>query len=200
MSRVLANGLKIRAGPSTSSENVHNEKYNSGDIINSGEAIIHNDNRYWLKYNGASGNKRYVCAWDIDGTKLIDIPLNIPGPRPGQIDNKSETGIPGIPKQNKFPNDNIKQSGCCFLSTCVKGGLSNMNQCLDCYNWCLQSGKIRADCWVSVNKEDLAKQISQKYNTPFHGDYCFQTNDKRSHFWLTQNGKEIFNSNGIGHH
>ena len=61
----------------------------------------------------------------------------------------------------------------------------------------MSSGKLRdSDCYVNCNKEQWAKEISSTYGTPYHGDYCFQNNGR--HFWLTQNGSEIYNSMGIG--
>ena len=208
MSKILAETLKARIEPSINSEIIPDCEYTKGQLLKSGDLIILNDGIYWLRYYSNSGNKKYICAWDTDGKQLIDIPPHIPGPRPNQPNPPpsflpipgSVTGLPGIPHQKEFPNENIQKWGCCFLATCVKGGLTDMNQCLDCYNWALENKKIREDCWVSLNKEILAKEISEKYNTPFHVDYYFQTNSQRNHFWLVQNNKEIFNSVKLGFH
>ena len=79
---------------------------------------------------------------------------------------------------------------------------------MDCFDWGIKSGKLEYDCYVRYNKEQWAKEIAQKYGTQwakeiaqkygtqYHEDYCFQNN--KHHFWLTQNGIEIFNSSGIG--
>ena len=48
MSRVLVNNLCIRKGPSTNAEKIPNKYYNAGEIINSGETLIKNDDRTWL--------------------------------------------------------------------------------------------------------------------------------------------------------
>ena len=200
MSRVLVNHLNVRTGPSTNAAIVAH--YDSGQTINSGEEIILNEGRYWLKYTGGSGNKRFVCAYDLDGSKFVDIPPHVPGPRPGhspqpQPSYGGETGIPGIPKQSQFPDHRIQKSGCCFLCTCVKGGLTTLGQCMDCFNWGMNSGKLRSsDCYVNCDKEQWAREISQRYGTPYHPEYKFQKNSH--HFWLTCNGREIFNSAGIG--
>ena len=201
MSRVLVNGLRVRTGPSTNTQAVAH--YDTGNIIKSGNLLILNEGRYWLRYTGGSGNPRYVCAWNNDGSQYVDVHSNIPGPRPGQRPipvpiPTGDTGVSGIPRQRNFPNKNIQESGCCFLAACVKGGLTDMNHCLDCYNWALNSGKIQANCYVKIDKNNLAAQISQRYGTQFHSDYIFQTNGR--HFWLSQNGREIFNSAGIGRH
>ena len=200
MSRVLVNSLNVRAGPSTSTQKVAH--YDAGQVINSGDLIIQNEGKYWLRYTGGSGNKRYVCMWD-NGNFYVDVPSHVPGPRPIPIPTPIPvpgpfpTGIPGIPKQKQFPDQRIRNWGCCFLCTCVKGGLTSQAQCMDCFNWGMSSGKLRNnDCFVLYNKENWAREISQRYGTPYHGDYCFQKNNH--HFWLTQNGREIFNSEGIG--
>ena len=103
MSRVLATHLNVRAGPSTNTAIV--AYYDPGQIINSGEEIIFNEGRYWLKYTGGSGNKRFVCAYDLNGSKFVEVPPNVPGPRPEKKDDRrgGETGIPGIPKQYITP-------------------------------------------------------------------------------------------------
>ena len=196
MSKVLVNSLNVRVGPSTSTEKVAH--YDAGQIINSGDLIIQNEGKYWLRYTGGSGNKRYVCMWD-NGNFYVDVPPHVPGPRPipPPPPPGRSTGIPGIPTQKQFPDQRIRNWGCCFLCTCVKGGLTSQAQCMDCFNWGISSGKLRNhDCYVQYNKENWAREISQRYGTPYHGDYCFQKNNH--HFWLTQNGREIFNSEGIG--
>ena len=76
MSRVLVNGLSVRAGPSTGSQQV--AQYNANQMINSGDAIILNEGRKWLRYTGSSGNQRYVCAINNDGSRYVDYPPNLP--------------------------------------------------------------------------------------------------------------------------
>ena len=78
MSRVLVNRLNVREGPSTSAQSLAH--YEKGDVIASGNAIIQEDGRYWLRYTGRSGNQRYVCAWDSDGSQYVDVPRHVPGP------------------------------------------------------------------------------------------------------------------------
>ena len=179
MSRVLVNNLNIRVAPSLTAETVG--FYNAGDMIMSGEELIKNEGCVWLKYQYASGKKRYICCIDKDGIKNVEI---------------SYTGILGIPKQIKFPDSRIQKYGDCFLCTCVKGGLTTYDQCMDCFNWGMSSGKLRnSDCYVNCNKEEWAKEISSRYGTPYHGDYCFQNNN--SGFWLTKEGIVIFNPYGL---
>ena len=205
MSRVLVNRLNVREGPSTNSRSLAH--YETGDIIKSGNLLIANEGRIWLRYKGGSGNDRYVCAIDNDGSVFIDVPSNVPGPRqlgntvpnsaPIPPTNNSDTGVPGIPRQRQFNDYRIQNWGCCFLCTCVKGGLTTKEQCEDCFNWGLQTNRIRSnDCYVSCNKEQWAKEIANKYGTTYHSDYIYQKNSH--HFWLVQNGVEIFNSAGLG--
>lgn len=79
MSKVLVDSLCVRSGPSTSSAKVAH--YDTGDIINSGNLIVQNEGRYWLRYTGGSGNQRYVCMWE-NGNYFVNVPQNVPGPRP----------------------------------------------------------------------------------------------------------------------
>ena len=203
MSTVKVNGLRVRSGPSTNSEAVAH--YDAGQVIKSGNLVMQNEGRWWLRYTASSGATRYICAIDSDGSVFIDVPGHIPRqqgsvpqPTPNPSSPSGPTGMPGIPKQTSFPEHGIRNWGCCFLCACVKGGLTTYQQCLDCFYWAKNSGKIRNDCYVIVGRENLARDVSNKYGTPYHSDYCFQKGPK--HFWLTRNGVEIFNSEGIGHH
>ena len=204
MSRVLVNDLKVKTNPSINAQSV--ATYNAGDVIKSGDLLIENEGRIWLRYTGASGNKRYVCVLDTNNAKYVEVPIHFQWPRcgcppfPSELPDGSITGVKGIPKQSTWAHPNIKLYGCCFLAACVKGGIRDQNTCIECYNWAISSGKIRADCFINMDKNMLAQQISQRYGTTFRGDYCFQTNSIRSHFWLACEGKEIFNSEGIGRH
>lgn len=204
MSIVNVDGLKIREGPSLNSGVVGH--YNCGDVIRSGDLLIQNEGRTWLRYYGATtGVPRFVCAKDNNGSIFINVDSNIRGGNPipspvSQCTRGGETGFSGIPLQKKFPIEGIKLYGCAFLCACVKGGLTNQDQCLQCYHWAKDTGKIRgSDCYVNIGTEKLASEIPGRFGTPFHGDFCIQRSG-RPHFWLTQNGQEIFNSAGIGYH
>ena len=197
MSKVLVNNLIVRAAQSIASEEI--AQYNAGDIINSGEELIENEERIWLRYAGQSGNKRYVMVYDKDNTPYVDVAPIIPGPRPIKLvcaPPPNPTGIPGIPIQSQFP-DHRNQNWSYFLCICVKGGLTTFDQCMNCFHWGISSGKLRAsDCYVKCDKEQWAREIAMRYCTILHLDYIFQKNNH--HYWLTQGEKEVFNSNGIG--
>ena len=79
MSNVLVNGLQEREGPSINSNVV--AKYDEGDVINLGDLLIENEGRILLRYNGRSGNKRYICTVNIDDSHIINVDANVPGPR-----------------------------------------------------------------------------------------------------------------------
>ena len=93
MSRVLVNGLNVRAGPSTSSAKVAH--YDAGDIINSGDLLMENEGRIWLRYTGGSGNHRYVCARNNDGALYVQpashIAWPVPIPAPVPVSHPSNT-------------------------------------------------------------------------------------------------------------
>ena len=197
MSKVLVNKLIVRAAPSTTSEEI--AQYNAGDIIHSGDSLIENEEGIWLRYTGQSGNKRYVMAYNKDNAQYVDVAPNIPNPfskcRGGCACGGCHYSI--LLRQNQFPDPRIQNYGCCFLCTCVKGGLTTIEQCMDCFHWGLASGKLRAnDCYINCNKEQWAREISMRYGTPYHGDYVFEKNER--HFWLRQGEREIYNSKGIG--
>ena len=109
MSKVLVNGLNVRTGPSISAGKVAH--YDAGQMINSGDLLIENEGRLWLRYTGGSGNKRYVCAINNDGSKYVDFPGHLPR-KSGEDDHRpvptGETGIAGIPKQKQFPDHRIR--------------------------------------------------------------------------------------------
>ena len=87
MSRVLVNSLNVRTGPSTNTQKVAH--YDAGQTIASGNLIIQNEGRYWLRYTGGSGNQRFVCMWE-NGQYFVDVPRGVPGPRPDDDDHKHD--------------------------------------------------------------------------------------------------------------
>jgi 3D (Asp-Asp-Asp) domain-containing protein len=109
MSRVLVNGLNVRAGPSTNTQKVAH--YDAGDIINSGNELIENEGRIWLKYLGGSGNYRYVCAINNDNSKYVEVPGHIPGPR-------TIGGGGNIPRPQNNVSDGWKLTAYCPCAQC----------------------------------------------------------------------------------
>ena len=88
-------------------------------------------------YRGASGNNRYVMINEKEGNKYVEVPERVHN-YGGECDClrfRSLTGVPDIQIQKEFPDNRIRNFGCCFLCTCVKGGLTTLEQCKDCFNW-----------------------------------------------------------------
>ena len=65
--------VKVRAGPSTSTEVV--ATYSAGETVNY-DKTVENEGRLWISYIGRSGNRRYCCARDTNGEKYIDLGNN----------------------------------------------------------------------------------------------------------------------------
>ena len=61
--------LDVKSGPSINAETI--TQYKKREIINSGDSLIKNEDKVWLRYTGGSGNKRYVCAIEKDDTKYF---------------------------------------------------------------------------------------------------------------------------------
>ena len=73
--------VKVRAGPSTSSEHV--ATYSKGESVKY-DKVVKGDGRTWISYIGGSGNRRYCCAIDKDGSQYISTkkPTAKPTPKP----------------------------------------------------------------------------------------------------------------------
>ena len=65
---VVVSELNVRASPSTSSEVV--ATYGYGDVIVY-DSIVDGDGRKWISYIGGSGNRRYVCGKDSNGSCYV---------------------------------------------------------------------------------------------------------------------------------
>ena len=88
--------------------------------------------------------------------------------------------------------------GCYFMAACVKGGLGNNNCILDAKRWAAAQGYIRdSDTLLNVDGSTLALYISQHYGTTYHNNWSIV--EGCGHYWVNnENGKEIFNSAGLG--
>ena len=73
--------VKVRAGASTSSSSVGT--YNKGESVKY-DKVVKGDGRTWISYIGGSGNRRYCCAIDKDGSQYISTkkPTAKPTPKP----------------------------------------------------------------------------------------------------------------------
>ena len=111
MSKILVNNLSVRNGPSTSAEKI--AYFDAGEIIKTGNLLILNEGRIWLRYIASSGKERYICVIDNEGSKFIDIPKNIPGPR--NLDD-----IENDPVSQSDPNSEWKLTAFCPCFICRK--------------------------------------------------------------------------------
>ena len=62
--------VKVRTGPSTSTESV--AVYATGERVKYGKTV-ENEGRLWISYIGGTGNRRYYCARDTNGEIYIDL-------------------------------------------------------------------------------------------------------------------------------
>ena len=62
--------VKVRAGPSTSTESV--AVYKQGETVKY-DKTVENEGRLWISYVGGSGNRRYCCARDTNGEVYINL-------------------------------------------------------------------------------------------------------------------------------
>jgi len=103
----------------------------------------------------------------------------------------------GLILQRNFNVNAISKSGCLFLACCYVGGLTNYDQCYEAYYWASKLNKIRGnDCYVNIDSNKLALEIAEKFGTNFKSGCTFVRG--YHHFWVEKNGKEIYNSAGIG--
>lgn len=188
--------VKVRAGPSVGS--AHVATYAAGDTVRY-DQVVTNEGRTWISYIGGSGNRRYCCAIDTDGSAYISTSGSSGGGGSGGDVFGGVTGMKYIPTQMSFAQAAIRSWGCCFLAACVKGGCTTQQQCVNVWNWAVSTGRVRgSDSWVSCGSETLARDVSSHFGLPYHSDYQIVWNCKHSHFYVFRNGRELFNSAGLG--
>ena len=189
--------VRTRSEPSLSSKHILN--FQKGDTVTY-DSVINKEGRTWISFLGNSGNRNYCCAIDIDGEVLIKCTSSSQPQAENTISRGGETGFPKIPRQGAFSQGGIAVSGCLFLSACVKGGCTTQDQCLKAWEWATSCGKVReSDAYVNCRGEILAREIANELKLNFHEDYDICNNAMKSHFYVRQNGIEIFNSAGLGY-
>ena len=220
MKAIFLDTVNVRSQPSISSEIV--AKYYKGESV-SYDNIIENEGRLWITYIGGSGNRRYCCAKDITGEILIDNVINNysninssnnsnnnsnnPINSSNNSNNNSNNTInsnnnsnnnnvfPFLQKQSKYAA--LRMEGCLFCAACFLGGLNNINEVDECFEWAVQNGKVSGkDCYVKINRLDLARQIAEKYGREYKDYNIVKGNN---HFYVVDtNGNEVYNSAGPG--
>ena len=198
MKAIFLDTVNVRTQPSISSEIV--AKYQKGESVIY-DNIIENEGRLWITYIGRSGNRRYCCARDITGEILIDNSIihysNINSNNTINSNNNSNNNnvFPFLQKQSKYAA--LRMEGCLFCAACFLGGLNNINEVDECFEWAVQNGKVRGkDSYVNINRLDLAKQIAEKYRRDYKDYNIVKGNN---HFYVVDtNGNEVYNSAGPG--
>ena len=206
MRAIFSDTVNVRSQPSISSEIV--AKYNKGESVIY-DNIIENEGRLWITYIGGSGNRRYCCARDITGKILIDNSI-IHFSNINSLNNANNNSNNIIHSNNNSNNNNVfpflqKQSkyaalrmeGCLFCTACFLGGLNNINEVDECFEWAVENGKVSGkDCYVKINRLDLARQIAEKYRRGYRNYNIVKGNN---HFYVVDtNGNEVYNSAGPG--
>jgi len=134
--------VKARDGPSTQADSFFN-KY-SGDIVIVTD-VIDNDARKWVEFNERGGTY-YSCIMDDDGSlyaRLFD-------------SNNSDCSM----LQENSSYKAVRESGCCFLCACYLGGLNDIEEADDCFDWATKKGKVKGwNSYVNIDKYTLAREI-----------------------------------------
>ena len=85
-----------------------------------------------------------------------------------------------------------------LFSLLLLGGLNNINEADECFDWACNQGKVRrSDSYVLVDRHSLEKEIAQRYNRNYR-DYKIVPG-KHHYYAIDSNGKEIYNSAGFGY-
>ena len=176
--------VKIRDDTSVFS-NEYGCKAPGDQIIITG--IIENEGKTWLKFQ-ENGKTYYCCAKNGSEVYVSIIERN--------DDNEGSSGV--VMNQNRSKYRAVQKEGCCFLCACYLGGLNNIDEADECYEWAVEEGFVDSidNPYVSVNKYDLAKKIALYYGRQQRsGEICRQ----KDHFYVVDNGVEVFNSIRIGY-
>ena len=84
----------------------------------------------------------------------------------------------------------MRNWGYCFLCSCYLGGLKNINEVDDCFDWASNYGKDRKNySYVNTEKYSLAKEISQRYGRNYRN---YQIVKGNNHFNYASINKSTF--------
>lgn len=190
--RFLTN-VKVRSGPSTASS--QQALYTTGETVNY-DSVVSGDGRTWISYIGRSGQRRYCCAIDRDGSRYVEVgsvpPVPVPRPTPSGID-----GLPFLQRQSRHPG--VRGEGCMFCAACWLGGLNTIGEVDDAFDWCVAMGYVRrSDALCNgLSREPLGRKIAQHYRRSFREGCRIQPGTH--HFYVVDgSGREVYNSAGWG--
>ena len=179
--------VKVRVKPSTSAQDL--DSYSAGQTVNY-DNTVENEGRLWISYIGGSGNRRYCCARDYDGEWLIDLGGG------SSFGGSSSKFI--CFNQNNSQYNAVRKEGCCFLCCCYLGGLNDILECDDCFQWALKNDYVESDSFVK-GRDRLINAIVNEFGRARRTGEIVKGN---GHFYIIdENGNEIFNSikKGYGH-
>ena len=180
--------VRVRSGPSTSSSQV--ATYYPGEEVNY-DSVVQGDGRTWISYISSSGVRRYCCAIDTDGSQYITVSGSPAAPH------SPPPSSSGFPLQHQFSgvNETIRKEGCLFLAVCWLGGLNNMAECLDFWNWCVRNGKVKSasDAYMMVSGHALADECARMWKRSRRAG-SVATNSAHSHWWVVDGDDVVYNS------
>ena len=164
------------------------QKKKRGDIINITD-YEENEGRIWCSFE-EDGEIYYFCARDTNGEYYIS--------------EVNDSNVCMLQKKSTFKA--VQNEGCNFLCACYLGGLNNIEEADDCFDWASttplykNSKKMKVDSddsYVNMDKYALAKEIAQRYGRETRPGRVIKG---KNHFYVVDNnGNEIFNSSGPGY-
>ena len=93
-------------------------------------------------------------------------------------------------KESKYKA--VQKEGCCFLCACYLGGLNNIEEADECFEWATEKRKVRSsDSYVLINKYDSANDIAKLYERNKREGEIIKG---KNHFYVVNNGIEVSNS------
>jgi hypothetical protein len=183
------NTVNVRSSPSVSSSIV--AQYYPGETVVY-DQIVKAEGRTWISYIGGSGNRRYCCQIDTDGSHYISLGgSSSSSPSPPS----STGGIPFYQRDSSYSA--VRAEGCLFCASCWIAGLRSIKQVDTAFEWASSVGKVRAsDSYVNMSAGQLAREISQHYGTDYTPDCDIRHGN--NHWFVYKNGVEVYNSAGFG--
>jgi hypothetical protein len=174
--------VRVRSQPSTNSEQV--ATYYPGETVRY-DSIVEGDGRLWISYIGQSGNRRYCCLRDRDGSIYIEVPHD----GGSQVE-----GLQYLQKQSS--HEAVRKEGCLFCSICWIANLKTIQEVDRAFEWARSRGKVRSDSYILMSSLQLAREIAQQFGRDHKRGYNIE--EGRNHFYVVLNGREVYNSMGWG--
>ena len=100
--------VKVRSGPGTSYSAV--ATYQKGETVTYDKTVT-GDSRTWISYIGGSGNRRYCCAIDKDGTYFVSVSGSSSGGSSSGGSSGSGKTITGVYTTGYYPDNSAMEGG-----------------------------------------------------------------------------------------